>query len=104
MKKKKQIRIGHVLAHLLKERGLSAKALSKNTGVSASTLSTWMSNSKPRNVDDVAAVAEALGVSLDYLLFEDASVQADITDLKGETILSGIYRIKLEKIILPTKK
>ena len=103
--KKKEIVISDVLPRLLKERKLTAKKLSQATSVSQSTLSTWtLPKAKPRNIEDVATVADFLGVSLNYLLFGEADEPQDLQNLDGEIVLSGIYRLKLERLIIPQNK
>lgn len=103
--KKKSIIINEILPKLLKERGLTAKKVSLETSVSQSTLSTWtLPNAKPRNIDDVAAVAEFLNVSLNYLLFGELDQPNDLLDMNGEVVLSGIYKLRLERIVIPKKK
>lgn len=97
--KKKNIVISEILPKLLHERKITAKKLSMETGVPTSTLSTWtLPKTKPRNIDDVAAVADFFGVSLNYLLFGENDKKKQIEGKPGEVILSGIYRLKLELI------
>lgn len=103
---KKKIIIAEVLPGLLKERGITAKQLAKEAGgISASTISTWLlPGSRPRNIEDVAAVAEVLGVSMNHLLFGDAEEPQDLLTLPAEAILEGVYRLKLERIPIPKKQ
>ena len=102
---KKTIKISEVLPRLLKELNMSAKQLSKAAHISPSTISTWcLPKSKPKNIQDVAAAADVLGVSLNMLLFGEADTATDLNNLAGETLLNGIYRIKLERINLNGKK
>lgn len=105
MKKKKLIIINQILPKLLKEKGVTAKVVSRETGVSQSTLSTWgLPSAKPRNVADVAAVADFFEVSLNYLLFGEIDEPSDLEQVNGEIVLSGVYRLKLEKLIIPSKR
>lgn len=94
-----QIRIHEVLPRLLKERGLTAKKLSQLSGVPASTLSTWLlPNSRPRNLDHLLKVSEVLGVSLDLLLLNESRGTKDLSSKQGEVVLSGVFKLHLEKI------
>lgn len=102
--KKKPIVINEVLPKLLREKKLTAKVLSQKTGVSQSTISTWsLPKAKPRNIDDVALVAEYLGVSLNFLLFGEVDRPTDLEQVQGEVVLSGIYRLRLEKLVVRQK-
>lgn len=103
--KKKKIIINEVLPKLLKDKGLTAKEVSKLTGISTSTLSTWtLPKAKPRNIEDVALVAEVLGTSLNFLLFGELDKPSDLNQIQGETVLQGVFRLKLERLMIPDKK
>lgn len=102
--KRKPIVINEILPVLLREKKITAKVLSQKTGVSQSTISTWgLPKAKPRNIDDVAMVAEFLDVSLNYLLFGEVDKPSDLEQAQGEVVLSGVYRLKLEKLVIPKK-
>lgn len=104
MKKKKTIVISEVLPRLLRERNITAKQLSKATGISASTISTWcLPNSKPKRIEDVAAAAEYLNCGLSMLLFNEAESSLDLQNITGSVLLDGIFKIHLEKIELRKK-
>lgn len=103
--KKKPIVINEILPKLLREKKITAKTLSQKTGVSQSTLSTWTApKAKPRNIDDVALVADYLEVSLNFLLFGEVDKPTDLEQVQGEVVLAGIYRLKLEKLVIPKKE
>lgn len=97
---RKQIVINKVLKELLKAKGLSSKTLSDLSEVPLSTISTWTTspNAKPKNLDHLASVAETLGVTIDALLYGEATSIADIEAVPQQQILKGIYYIDLRKI------
>ena len=61
------------IADLLHERGLTQLQLAQMSGVSRPSISEWLNNRNPREpkITGFKAVADALGVSTDYLLGAD---------------------------------
>lgn len=57
-----------VFAKLLKESGVTAYRVAKETGVSQSTLTDWKNGRSTPKVDKLTKIADYFGVSLDYLL------------------------------------
>ncbi len=105
MGQKKRIIISTILPGLLKARGLTAKRLATLSDVPQSTVATWLvAGSRPRNIEDVAAAADVLEVSLQHLLFGETSDPGDLETIPAETVLSGVYRLRLERLVLPSKK
>lgn len=100
MKKKMEIRIGSTLNWLMNEQGISIKELSFLSGVPQSTISHMKNNRQPRDISTVMAVAQALNVSLYYLLYgqQDPTAKADVmTDLASE-LFSGVFEVTVKKI------
>lgn len=58
-----------------KGKGISLKDLSDKTGIPARTMWRWDTNAPA--IDKVAAVAEALGVSIDYLFGAESQTEPD---------------------------
>ena len=52
----------------MKEKQLSAYAVSKNTGIANSTISDWKKGKGRPSADNIAALADYFNVSTDYLL------------------------------------
>lgn len=63
-----------VLSAELERRGMSQEELCKEVGVSQSMLSKTLSGSRDINVGYLVAIADALGVSCDYLLGREGSL------------------------------
>lgn len=57
-----------VLFELLKERGITAKKLSEDTGISTGNISEWKSGRVSPSAKKLQVLAEYFGVSTDYLL------------------------------------
>jgi transcriptional regulator with XRE-family HTH domain len=60
--------LGHNLGMAIKARGITQHALAALSGVGRTQLSRYVSGHKCPNVDNLAAIAIALGVSIDALL------------------------------------
>ena len=56
-----------IFESLLKERGLTVYAISKKTGISTATFSNWKAGRYTPKADKRRVLADALGVSLEYL-------------------------------------
>ena len=100
MKEKLEIKLGPTLNRLMHEQGVSLKELSIVSGVPQSTISHMRRNRQPRNISTVMAVAQALNVSLHYLLYGhgDPSERSDlVTDFSSE-LFSGVFEITVKKI------
>lgn len=100
MEKKLEVKIGPTLIRLMSEQGLSLKELSFSSGVPQSTISHMRNNRQPRDISTVMAVAEALGVSLFYLLYgknEPSQKSEFISELIAE-LFSGVFEVRVKKI------
>ncbi len=100
MDKKMEVKIGPTLIRLMNEQGLSLKELSFSAGVPLSTISHMRSNRQPRDISTVMAVAQALHVSLFYLLYgqdEPSQKSEFISELMAE-LFSGSFEIRVKKI------
>jgi transcriptional regulator with XRE-family HTH domain len=95
---KKTIKISETLPPLLKQKGVSIRQASKATKIPQSTLNSWTQKSaKPQELTLIKTLADYLNVSVDYLLWEEKP-KANVEQMESEVVLSGLYRIKLEKI------
>lgn len=56
-----------IFAKLLKERGVTAYRVHKDTGISQTTLSDWKAGRITPKIDKLQAIADYFGVSLEYL-------------------------------------
>lgn len=77
-----------IFEKLCKERGITTYRFCKETGINASTISTWKTRNTACNLKLANIIAKYFGVSVDYIM----------TGEKKETpILSNIYPIELKK-------
>ena len=99
--KKDLVKTSEVLLRLLEKRGMSIRELSRQTGIPQRTLNQWAQpSSNPSDVIAIKKLADFLGVSVDYLLFGTTPQPTKLSDLEADVLLSGIFRIKLERIKL----
>jgi len=93
------------LAHVLKERKLTAKAAAEICGVAPSVIADWLGGGAPANPLAVQKLATALQVSFEWLLTgTTTSVPAanvSLTELfeEQDAGLSGLYRIEAKGLV-----
>lgn len=99
----KSMNLKHQLASLLDHRGMTAAALSRKAGVPKQALSRWLAGQAPKDVSQLKKVADALGVTVDHLLFgagiEDESRKVtDVSSLVGDGWISGVFEVRLRRV------
>jgi transcriptional regulator with XRE-family HTH domain len=77
----KNMKLKENLRLLIKTKGITATALSKQSKVPLQTLNNWLSGSKPKDLDQVKSVADVFGVSLDFLVYGIEQEKINATDL-----------------------
>ena len=95
-----EIKIAKVLSRIMKERRLSIKELSKLSGVPTSTLHEWQNGRSPRDPVKAKKLADALGISLNQLLFDenDKNEVIQIQQILKEDVFSGVFEINIKRI------
>jgi transcriptional regulator with XRE-family HTH domain len=91
------------LNRILKDRGITLRAASEMANVPLSTIADWTSGSSPSDLNGVARLAKALGVSFEFLcLGKEETIDRknfQLSDLFEETkAFDGIYRITATKL------
>ena len=98
------------LKELMQKHSVTAKELSRKTGVPTSTLSEWLGGRVPRLSDDAVKVAQVLGVSLEFLVTgtsAEENIVKEVFSSAGKEFVSihnGVYRIQVEKYVETPKK
>jgi len=72
------VEIAERLAARRKELGLSQEALAEKLGVSRQAVSKWERSESSPDTDNLIALAQLYGVSLDELLYVDGEIQDDV--------------------------
>lgn len=83
----------------LKTSGMPATELARRSGVSRKTLQNWMVGQTPRDFDQVKAVCDVIGCSLDTLIYgEGFQKNPDQKIFDEGTWLSGVFEVKVRRI------
>jgi transcriptional regulator with XRE-family HTH domain len=93
------IKLNTVLKRLLKQKGITLKQLSNETGIKPSTLSGWSNGVSPHNLSEARACARYFGVSLERFLFDEESESKGLEDLLTEQVFDGYLKVKIERVI-----
>lgn len=97
MNLKKQLRF------YLEKREMNASQLAKKARVPKQSLSGWLSGSNPRDVRQIKRVSDALGVTVDNLMFgdgPDATIEkmTELDALLGDGWVSGLFEVRLRRV------
>lgn len=88
-----------ILKKLLKEKDLSVAHLSRATKVPLQTLHGWLHGNEPKNLRQVKAVADYLGVDLDYLCFGiHPPTDPKVINKFEDEINAGIFEVVLRRV------
>lgn len=98
--KRKDLKLGETLQHLMEKKGLTIKELSYRCKVPAPTLFHFKNNRPPKNVLDVGRVAECLGVTIHYLLLgeEEPRITKIIEEHEARDGIVGRYEVRVRRI------
>ncbi|MES2770233.1 MAG: helix-turn-helix transcriptional regulator [Bdellovibrionota bacterium] len=88
-----------ILRKIIREKGLTITSLSKKSKVPVQTLHGWLSGSEPKSIRQLKAVADCLGVDINYLCFGTKSkVEADKLEVFKDEINAGIFEVVLRRV------
>ncbi len=91
------------LRHLLEARGYSVAKLSQLSGVPAKTIYHWTNGQKPRNVEQLISVCEALGTSVEAI-FSRPEAYKQLSYISLGEVTSDLHLGKFEVILRPLTK
>lgn len=92
----KTIALPKTLKKLMSDVGISLRKLAKETGISQSTLSGYLSGSKKTyDPQHLGTLADHFGVSVDYLLF-GKKAQFNLKSMPSKKLFSKIVRLTIE--------
>lgn len=99
-KKKKELKIGHVLGQLMRDKNYSIKELAFESGVPASTIAHLKLNRPPKDVSTAHALAEVFGVSLHYMLYgeDDPREKRNPPNDFNPELFSGVFEIIVKRV------
>lgn len=96
----KTVCLGVMLRAFLKKKRVSLSLVSRETGISYSTLHTWLENRNPRDIVKVKKLADYFGVSLDELLFGDVDMaisRANAVELPDASLFLGTFEVTVRR-------
>jgi len=85
----------------IEHRGTTAAKLAAKAGVSKQVLSLWLGGGSPRKIEQVKAVADVLGVSVDHLCFGsgiELGQGGSKDSFPDDEWMSGKFEIKVRRI------
>lgn len=85
----------------LKELGISASRLARDTGVPTTTVFNWLNGQAPKNIKQLKAVAAYLHVSIEELVFNEnppTQSKSVLEDFIGNELYAGRYEVVLRRI------
>ena len=86
------------LYELMDERGIKAKDITAATGISSGNIADWKSGRSAPKAQSLSMLAEFFGVSVDYLIGNEAKTDAAVFNSDSENILIyGEGKIKRTK-------
>ena len=101
----KKVKLQSVLAQLLKDRGLSAREVSRKTGIPQSTFNNYLSGRGPQNPEQILVLAQYFGVSMEFLLFGDDTLRAPTLDeVLTEGVFEGWLKVRIDRAIPNMRK
>lgn len=93
------------LKRLIRERGTTTGELAKKINVPSKTISDWLTGRTPRDLDAVKRCAEALGVSVHYILYGEDDRKSLIGEILEKTeIHTGMYEVSIRRVTSKSKK
>lgn len=97
--------IGEKIVLLRKEKGLSQPDLAKTLETSVSSLGRWERGETLPDAQDLKKIAEALGVTADFLLFDNVprDGKVDITDLELLELFESVSKLDDENRLVVKK-
>lgn len=92
------IRLSEILKATLAERGMGVPTLAKRTGISRQTIANWIDGQKPQNIEQVKAVADYLGMTLDEICFGVIKPKKTILEEHKHEINAGVFEVVLRRV------
>lgn len=91
------------LQHYLQIRDMTPTELARKSGTSKQVIASWLNGAEPKKFAQVKAVATALNVSIDNLLYgngseTEAQKTIELESLLSDSWLSGVFEIKMRRL------
>ena len=100
----KKVKFAETLKMLIKKKGVSAREVSRASGVPQATISAFMQGGSSQKPEHVLALAKYFSVSMEYILFQETDDEPKINELDLEGVFDGWLKVRIERAIPNRKK
>lgn len=98
-----KIKLQSVLQSLIQDKGVSARQISKATGIAQSTLSNYLQGKGIQKPEHLVTLAEYFSTSIDFLLTGKDKRSPSLEEAFTEGLFDGYLKVKIERVV-PTKR
>lgn len=98
-----KIKLKTTLEKLIRDRKISARELSRQTNIPQSTINNFLMGKGSHKPEQILAMAQYFGTSMEFLLFGEDSRPPTLDDVLTEEIFEGWLKVKIERAI-PNKR
>ena len=92
------IRIKSILKKLLHEHDINAAQLARACKIPPQTINNWLSGQEPRNLNQIKAVADYFGISVDFLVYGKEEVREEVIKEYKDEINAGVFEVVLRRV------
>lgn len=100
----KKVKLPQVLRKLIADKGMPARQIAREVGIPQSTLNNYLSGRGPTKPEQIHALAQFFGVSMEALLFGEDSRPPTLSEVLTEGLFDGWLRVKIERAIPDKRK
>lgn len=100
----KKIRLPQVLRKLIADKGLPARQIAREVGIPQSTLNNYLSGRGPTRPEQVHALAQYFGCSMEFLLFGEDTRPPSLDEVLTTGLFEGWLKVKIEKAVPHRRK
>jgi len=91
------VELKSILRKTIQEKGVTVTAVARATKVPVQTLHGWLQGSEPKSIRQLKAIADYLGVDLDYLCF-GINPGPDKIEMFENEINAGVFEVVLRRV------
>lgn len=99
-----KVKFAETLKKLIKDKGVSAREVSRSTGVPQATLNSFLQGGSSQKPEHVLALAKYFGVSMEFILFGESANEPTLNELSLEPLFNGWLKVRIERAIPDKKK
>ncbi len=100
----KKLKLPQVLRKLIADKGLPARQIAREVGIPQSTLNNYLSGRGPTKPEQVHALAQYFGCSMELLLFGEDTRPPTLDEVLTQGVFDGWLRVKIERAVPHKRK